>query len=104
HGTKGRNDPIRIEIPKGTYIPVFKKQETAASGLEAEKAASSFGARSAQKSDLTKRPSVAVMPLINLNNDEELDFFVYGLGEELTNNLSLIQGLAVVAHYSMMQY
>ncbi len=44
------------------------------------------------------------MPLINLNNDEELDFFVYGLGEELTNNLSLIQGLAVVAHYSMMQY
>ncbi len=25
--TAGKNDPIRIEIPPGTYVPVFKKQK-----------------------------------------------------------------------------
>ena len=25
--TTGKNDPIRIDIPKGTYVPVFKKRK-----------------------------------------------------------------------------
>ena len=27
HETTGKNDPIRIDIPKGTYVPVFKKRK-----------------------------------------------------------------------------
>ena len=26
--TVGKNDPIRIDIPPGTYVPVFKKQKS----------------------------------------------------------------------------
>jgi adenylate cyclase len=103
YDTAGRNDPICIDIPKGAYIPVFKQQSTT-SGLKTDKVTSEPNGLSAPEIDLSNRPSVAVMPLINLNNDEEQNFFAYGLGEELSNQLSLIQGLAVVAHYSMMQY
>jgi adenylate cyclase len=104
YGTAGRHDLIRIEIPKGAYVPVFRGPEPTTHGQEAVKAPIASDARSDQEIDLSKRPSVAVMPLINLNKDEEQDYFVYGLGEELSNHLSLIQGLFVVAHYSMMQY
>jgi hypothetical protein len=27
HKTAGKNDPIRIDIPRGTYLPVFQKQK-----------------------------------------------------------------------------
>jgi TolB-like protein len=45
-----------------------------------------------------------VLPLVNLNKDEDLDYFSYGFGEELSINLALIQGLKVISHYSAMHY
>lgn len=102
----GRNDPVRVEIPKGAYKPVFRWQVPEASEpeIDREHLTKDNNTSTAGEQRMRKRPSVAVMPLVNLNNDEALDFFTYGIGEELSNHLSLIQGLFVVAHYSMMQY
>ncbi|MBT8331628.1 MAG: hypothetical protein KJP06_04795 [Deltaproteobacteria bacterium] len=104
YGTDGRNDSILIEVPKGAYVAVFRSRPVTGDVAPNHKAMSQSKSLERVEPDLSKRPSMAVMPLLNLNKDENLDFFTYGLGEELSSNLSLIQGLFVVAHYSMMQY
>ena len=104
YGTSGRNDAIRIEIPKGAYVAVFRSQPVTEGVTHHHKQMPLSKTPEGVQSDLSRRPSMALMPFLNLNNDEDLDFFTYGLGEELSSNLSLIQGLFVVAHYSMMQY
>jgi len=104
YGTSGLNDAIRIEIPKGAYVAVFRSQPVTEGVTHHHKQMPLSETPEGVQSDLSRRPSMALMPFLNLNNDEDLDFFTYGLGEELSSNLSLIQGLFVVAHYSMMQY
>ena len=77
----GKNDPRRIDIPKGTYVPVFEKRpdalitDSAVDGLYAD-----FGTASTF-------PSVLVRPLSNLSDDPELDFWGIGLAMELADEL-----------------
>ena len=104
YGTVGRTDPIRIDIPKGAYIPTFKQQKITTRVSENTHSDSTPSACIETESNLDMRPSVAVMPFINLNRDKDFEYFTFGLGEEITNRLSLLRGVAVVAHYSMMQY
>jgi adenylate cyclase len=94
----GGNDSVRIEIPKGTYVPTFHKLET--SGPDKGKPSSEWGrARPTEPHG----PSVAVMPLVNLTGDPGQEYFVDGLTEELTQELARFQGLSVVASYSTLQ-
>jgi eukaryotic-like serine/threonine-protein kinase len=48
--------------------------------------------------------SLAVLPLQNLTNDKEQDFFVSGIHEELLTNLAKIKALRVISKTSMMRY
>jgi TolB-like protein len=50
------------------------------------------------------RPSIAVLPFVNLRSEPSSDFFSDGLTEELINLLSRTEGLRVVTRTSVFQF
>jgi TolB-like protein/DNA-binding winged helix-turn-helix (wHTH) protein len=48
--------------------------------------------------------SIAVLPLVNLSNDADQDYFTDGMTEELTTALGKISALRVISRTSAMQY
>ncbi|RUM98241.1 adenylate cyclase [Pseudaminobacter arsenicus] len=53
---------------------------------------------------LPEKPSIAVLPFINLSNDPEQESFADGLTEDLITDLSRISGLFVIARNSVFAY
>lgn len=94
--TQGAHCPIRIDIPKGTYVPVFR------SGSREPYEGAAPSAESALT--LTSGPSVAVLPLLNLAGDPQQEYFTDGLGEELISELARYQDLRVIAFQSTRFY
>jgi adenylate cyclase len=95
--TAGKNDPVRIKIPKGGYVPTFHTVQIPPSGAKTHTS-------KRKDSTLTTGPSVAVMPLINLTGDKEKDYFVDGLTEELSFELARYQDFQVIATQSTMRF
>ena len=95
--TAGKNDPVRIEIPKGSYIPTFHTVQIPPSGTKTHTS-------EREDSALTRGPSVAVMPLINLTGDKEQEYFADGLTEELTAELTRYQDFQVIASQSTLRF
>ncbi|MGH9642627.1 MAG: winged helix-turn-helix domain-containing tetratricopeptide repeat protein [Terriglobales bacterium] len=56
------------------------------------------------RADLETIRSVAVLPLQNLSNDPEQEYFADGMTDELITDLAQVQTLRVVSHTSVMQY
>jgi serine/threonine-protein kinase len=108
-----KGDPPIIESPKGAYIPIIRKaQETNQSAALAEDiqpAGRRLWAIAALACLVVVLAGVgwwrlhpqnapvpiAVLPLINLNQDPAYDYFADGLTGELIRNLSIIDGLTV---------
>ena len=95
YGVQGKSDAVVIDVPKGSYVPVFR----AVSRPE--------GARLVIPEvhqepilALPSGPSVAVMPLLNLTGDRKQEYFTEGLAEELTSELARYQELRVIAYQS----
>jgi adenylate cyclase len=88
--TAGKNDPIRIEIPKGTYVPSFEKRHHA---LAADIVIDGEQLDIPIKSSW---PSVLVRPLKNISGDPELDFWGIGLATELADELSRYPDIRVM--------
>jgi len=96
--TAGKNDTVRIRIPKGGYVPFFHTVQMPSSRVELHTSAR-------EDSALSAGPSIAVMPLINLTDDrEQEEYFVDGLTEELTAELARYQDFRVIASQSTMQF
>jgi adenylate cyclase len=95
--TAGKNDPVRLKIPKGSYVPTFHKVRIPPSGTKTQPSEREDRA-------LTTGPSVAVMPLINLTGDKEQEYFSDGLTEELTAELARYQDFQVIATQSTMRF
>jgi adenylate cyclase len=93
------HDPVRIEIPRGSYVPTFHKISTGEPGKGGESWPEWGGARPTE----SPGPTVAVLPLVNMTNDPGQEYFADGLTEELTHELARYQGLSVVASYSTIQ-
>jgi adenylate cyclase len=95
--TAGKNDPVRIKIPKGGYAPTFHGAPIPPSGPQRR-------ASDRQNSAPATGPSIAVMPLLNLTGDEDQDYFANGLTEELTAEFARYQEFRVIAAQSTMRF
>jgi TolB-like protein/Tfp pilus assembly protein PilF len=56
------------------------------------------------RSDLGRISSLAVLPLKNLSNDQEQEYFADGMTEDLITRLAKIQSLRVISRTSVMWY
>jgi TolB-like protein/DNA-binding winged helix-turn-helix (wHTH) protein len=56
------------------------------------------------KPDSTRIQSLAVLPLKNLSNDPEKDYFADGMTEMLITELGKVSGLRVISHTSVTRY
>ncbi|HJZ97552.1 MAG TPA: tetratricopeptide repeat protein [Candidatus Solibacter sp.] len=109
---QGKDDPVVIELPKGGYIPVVRSAERtdkppAPEGSKRSTWWVSVGAALALLLVAVAaigwwrfRPQnapipIAVLPLLNLNQDPAYDYFADGLTGELIRDLSIIDGLTV---------
>jgi adenylate cyclase len=86
----GGRDPIRIDIPKGRYIPRFIRQEASRTR------ASDGPASDAPTDDGADGPTVAILPFTTATTDGEEAFFVDGLVAELVSELGRYQDIIAV--------
>ena len=92
----GSLDPVSIEFPPGSYVPVFRLKLPAAP-------------RRTTPTPLPEhRPlnprTVAVLPFRNLSADPDQDFFCEGIAEEILNTLTTVPQLTVVARTSVIRF
>jgi TolB-like protein len=112
---EGKDDPVVIEVPRGRYVPVVREVGTSGpmqprgpapqKGLGARVvwwvagvAVLVFILAGVGWWRLQHRNApipIAVLPLINLNQDPASDYFADGLTGEIIRNLSIIDGLTV---------
>ena len=88
--TEGKVDVLRIEIPKGTYIPVITNDKSARS-LDRERPSAHRAAS-----------VLAIMPFLDLSPLRDEWQFGRGLTEELSVSLSRIPRLSVVSNISVL--
>ena len=115
----GAGDAVLIDVPKGSYVPVFIEQRAkgveagsaprqwwkmaaAGAGIVAVLAAVAYWAVPAWQRAVT--PSIAVLPFLNLSGSPEAEYLTEGFVEELTTDLAQISGLQVVARSSAFQF
>jgi adenylate cyclase len=84
--TAGRNDPVGISIPKGTYVPTFRQRNIAEQDREIVPETRSW----------SSFPSLLVRPFQNLTNDPELNYLGIGLATELAGEITRYQDIKVL--------
>ena len=88
---KGFDEPVRVytvSLESGGVIP--ESQAVAQSATSAP--------------DLPEKPSIAVLPFINMSGDPEQEYFSDGITEDITTALSYFTGLFVIARNSSFSY
>ena len=85
---EGKNDEIRIEIPKGAYYPkITSKIKEQSSDTEIT--------QSVKQNIFDVDAKVAVFPFKNLTGDDECSYFSCGISEELSIELTKYEDLSV---------
>ena len=87
--TAGRNDPVHIDIPKGTYVPTFHQQNDLEWGSAQKDASNKFRFTGSW-------PTILVRPFLNLTGDEQLDYMGIGLATELSTEITRYNELRVL--------
>jgi TolB-like protein len=89
--TEGKRDVIRIEVPKGKYIPlVTNEKATQVVDQDSESGAPRTG------------NAIAIMPFLDLSPQRDQWHFGCGLAEELLFSLSRIPQISVVSSISVL--
>ncbi len=118
---QGLNDPVLIELPKGSYVPVFQlRVEPApvdppprhvsrrtmwiAAAATTLVSLSVIGWELRAKSSFPQVRSIAVLPLENLSGDALQDYLSDGIAEGLTTELAKTPNLQVTSHAAVTQY
>ncbi len=123
---QGRGDQVRIEIPKGTYVPDFQRMnerpDNSVAGLSrynkvgvAAVVLALLGlllgvwwfraGRGSDRVDVSSAlQSVAVLPFADMSPNQDQEYFGDGVAEELTNALSHLQGIHVAPRTSAFQF
>lgn len=87
HGT-GRQEAIRIDIPKGAYAPEIALQSAGVASVTAA----------------AEKPSLAVLPFDNQSADPEQNYFADGITEDLITALAKVSGFLVISRHSTFAY
>jgi TolB-like protein len=109
YAVEGHAEPIVIELPKGAYLPTFRRSQTnhdlpaarvggrrrlwtfAAAAVVVVAVAGSWWSVHREQPPIP----IAVLPLDSLSQDPADAYFADGLTDEIIRNLSAIEGLAV---------
>ena len=128
--TEGDADPVRIDLPKGGYLPCFEAlpsqpvepiEKVAAPpprrvwwtdwrliapplALAVLIAGYLLARRSHPRPVTPDSSSIAVLPFVNLSSNKENEYFSDGLTDDLINALTKVRGLRVVARGSAFQF
>ena len=86
----GKQDLIRIDLPKGTYVPTFQMQPLG------EQDTVSHRVEDQDRDRTGGWPSVLIQPFKNLTGDAEQDFLMEGLSTELAIELARYQDIVVL--------
>ena len=85
----GAHDAVLIDLPRGTYVPVFRSNDPASEPAGPV---------------LRRSPSIAVLPFADMSPNKDQEYFCDGIAEELINALAKIDGLHVVARTSAFEF
>ena len=91
--THGSQDPIRIEIPKGSYTPVFLDNSTVSKAPDSSECPPSETDHAPRR---LSEPSIAVVMFEKLNGKNENHYLAKGLTSEIIVSLSRFSGLKVL--------
>lgn len=105
----GQFDPVYIDLPRGAYAPQFvlrrpAKPDSSQAATPDDTFGDSVQGQSESLLDLRGRPTVAVLPLVNLSSNPEHGYFADGLTDDLISSLSRISGLFVISRHASFAY
>ena len=105
----GRDDPIRIELPKGSYTPhiEFRQAPTRDPRPDRPEATAQdrrLGSIQGSIAQLDGRPTLAVLPFVNIGDDPQWARFADGITEDIIADLSHSKDLLVIAGNSTAVY
>ncbi len=120
YDNEGRNDPVRIDLPKGGYVPVFLPQlPTEPAPVSPAVAPRTRGAwiallalvllaagglwwlvQSRRSVPVADVPSIAVLPFVDLSETKDQEYFCDGMTEEIIDALARVRGFHVAARSS----
>ncbi|WP_156952371.1 winged helix-turn-helix domain-containing protein [Bradyrhizobium sp. WSM1743] len=96
-GDTGEKQDLIKTLPRKGFRFVGAVQEAGSSAMETVGSVERTG-------DMPPRLSIVVLPFANLSGDREQDYFVDGVTESLTTDLSRISGSFVIARNSAFSY
>jgi len=95
--SQGNGDLIRIEIPKGAYVPVFRPLPGSTQNAESAcKPMYCMPATTGPNVAQPEGPSIAILPMEYLGNEPDYTFFASGITEEMIIALTRFQEFLVV--------
>jgi TolB-like protein/tetratricopeptide (TPR) repeat protein len=93
--SEGKNNPVFIYFRPGTYVPLFRRNESAAGNS---------GSEAVPESDLLVKGAgvaVAVLPFVDLSHTPLSALCAQGVTEELIHNLGRADGIRLIARPPM---
>jgi serine/threonine-protein kinase len=128
YDAEGVHDPVRIDLPKGGYVPSFEVQGSPPLDVRVRPQRRRWwmdwrgivlrlallalilisgyviNQRHPRPAPRDAASSIAVLPFVNLSSEKENEYFSDGLTDDLINALTKVQGLRVVARSSAFQF
>jgi TolB-like protein len=104
---KGKEATIFIEIPKGSYVPVFvspREDQWNKFDPVSEQQPAFINGETQEFLEARKKPIVAVLPFQNLSPEHSKDYFVAGIGEQMSTDLARFNNISVISYFSTSAY
>ncbi len=100
----GKNDPIIISIPKGTYVPRFEpngteKVENLTPVIQNNSNEAVYEKTLPLQNKKSSLPVLAILPFHDLSPEKSSDDFLTALGEQLSTELARFDNLSIISFY-----